>query len=55
MAKMWQRWVAQLFKNPGYRSAPGKIHDTNKTSTHFPKGEIEIRTSTDRTVWWLSL
>lgn len=38
MTKAWQRWVAQLFKNLGYRSTPGKIHATNKISTHFPSG-----------------
>lgn len=38
MTKVWQRWVAQLFENLGYRSSPGKIHATNKISTHLPSG-----------------
>lgn len=39
MAKVWQRWTAQLFKNLQYQSAfPEKIYDTNKISTQLPKG-----------------
>lgn len=61
MAKVWQRWVAQLFKNLRYhkysRENPWHKSDQNTLSQSSAgekkgllEGEIKIRTSTNRTM-----